>query len=359
MLPPGLADCPAVSETFITVPDRRGSRSVIIMGGSRSPAKGGNAVKAIVIDAFGGPEVLRAEDGPAPGPGENEVLIEVACTGVNPVDWKIREGMLSGMFPHEFPIIPGWDAAGRVKAVGRNVKGFRDGDRVYAYCRKPKVKDGTYAEFVTMDHAAVAPIPENVGFAEAACIPLAGLTAWQSLFDAAKIGEGDKILIHAGAGGVGSLAIQFAKQAGAKVYTTARTANHAYVTSLGADAAIDYTKESFVEAVRKREPGGIDLVYDAVGGDVQTKSYEVLKEGGRLVSIVNVPSKEEARRYGVEAAHVFVTPDGGQLRRIGALLERGAVRPPALEEMRLEEAAGAQKRSQAGHVRGKIVLKVR
>jgi len=316
-------------------------------------------VRAIVIESFGGPEVLRAANVPTPEPAADEVLIEVAYAAVNPVDWMIREGMLAGMFPHEFPVIPGWDAAGTVKGVGKNVTGFRIGDRVYAYCRKPKVRFGTYAEFVTMNQAAVAPIPKNVGFAEAASIPLAGLTAWQSLFDAAKIKAGEKVLIHAGAGGVGSLAIQFAKQADAKVFTTARGANHAYVTSLGADVPIDYTKESFVEAVRKREPGGIDLVYDAVGGDVQQRSYEVLKKGGRLVSIVNAPSQDEARRYGVEAAHVFVSPNGDQLRRIGALLETGAVRPPALEEMRLGEAAEAQKRSQAGHVRGKIVLKVR
>jgi len=316
-------------------------------------------VRAIVIESFGGREVLRLADVPAPVPAADEVLIEVAYAAVNPVDWKIREGMLAGMFPHEFPVILGWDAAGTVKDTGKNVTGFRTGDRVYAYCRKPKVGFGTYAEFVTMTQAAVAPIPKNIGFAEAASIPLAGLTAWQSLFDAAKIQAGDKVLIHAGAGGVGSLAIQFVKTTGVEVLTTASEANHAYVKSLGADVAIDYTKENFVDAVRKREPGGIDLVLDAVGNDVQRKSYEVLKKGGRLVSIVNVPSEEEARRYGVEASHVFVTPDGEQLRRIGALIESGAVKPPALQEMRLEEAAEAQRQSRAGHVRGKIVLKIR
>jgi NADPH:quinone reductase-like Zn-dependent oxidoreductase len=316
-------------------------------------------VRAMVIESFGGPEALRPANLPSPEPAGNEVLIEVAYAAVNPVDWKIREGMLAGMFPHEFPVILGWDAAGTVKDKGKDVTGFSIGDRVYAYCRKPKVGFGTYAEFVTMNHAAVAPMPKNIGFAEAASIPLAGLTAWQSLFDAAKIKAGDKALIHAGAGGVGSLAIQFAKHTGAKVFTTARKVNHEYVKSLGADVAIDYAAEDFVDAVRKREPGGIDFVYDAVGNDVQRRSYEVLKKGGRLVSIVNVPSQGEARRFGVEAAHVFVSPNGEQLRRIGALLETGAVRPPVIEEMRLEEAAEAQRQSQAGHVRGKIVLKIR
>lgn len=316
-------------------------------------------MRAIVIESFGGPEVLRQADVPTPEPAPDEVLIEVAYAAVNPVDWKIREGMLAGMFPHEFPVILGWDAAGTVKDMGKNVTGFRSGDRVHAYCRKPKVRFGTYAEFVTMNQAAVAPMPKNVGFAEAASIPLAGLTAWQSLFDAANIQAEDKVLIHAGAGGVGSLAIQFAKHAGAEVLTTAGEGNHAYVKTLGADVAIDYTKEDFIDAVRKREPGGIDLVIDAVGNDVQRKSYEVLKNGGRLVSIVNVPSEEEARRYGVGASHVFVTPDGEQLRRIGALIESGAVKPPALQEMRLEESAEAQQRSKGGHVRGKIVLGIR
>ena len=294
-----------------------------------------------------------------PEPVDTEVLIEIAYAGVNPVDWKIREGMLSGLFPHEFPVIPGWDAAGTVKGVGKNVTEFRIGDRVYAYCRKPKVRFGTYAEFVTMDHAAVALMPKNVGFAEAASVPLAGLTAWQSLFDAANLSAGDRVLIRGGAGGVGSLAIQFAKHAGAKVYTTACKANHEYVTSLGADVAIDYAAEDFVDAVRKREPGGIDLVFDAVGGDAQRKCYQVLKRGGMLVSIVDAPDEEMARSSGVKTAYVFVSPDGEQLRRITALVESGAVRAPVIEEMGLRDAAEAQRRSKAGHVRGKIVLKVR
>jgi NADPH2:quinone reductase len=313
----------------------------------------------MLIETFGGPEVMQPSYVHPPEPVDTEVLIEIAYAGVNPVDWKIREGMLSGLFPHEFPVIPGWDAAGTVKGVGKNVTEFRIGDRVYAYCRKPKVRFGTYAEFVTMDHAAVALMPKNVGFAEAASIPLAGLTAWQSLFDAANLSAGDGVLIRGGAGGVGSLAIQFAKHAGAKVYTTARKANHEYVTSLGADVAIDYAAEDFADAVRKREPGGIDLVCDAVGGGAHRKCYHVLKRGGMLVSIVDPPDEEMARSFGVKTAYVFVSPDGEQLRRITALVDSGAVRAPVIEEMGLRDAAEAQRRSKAGHVRGKIVLKVR
>jgi NADPH2:quinone reductase len=206
---------------------------------------------------------------------------------------------------------------------------------------------------------AVAPMPGNIGFEAASTVPLAGLTAWQSLFDAAKLSSGQKVLVHAGAGGVGSYAIQFAKHAGATVYTTARRQNHDYVKGLGADAAIDYARENVVDAVRALAPGGVDLVYDMVGGHVQKESYKALKPGGTLVSIVNIPEPEEARAYGARAHFVFVSPNGEQLRRIAALIESGAVKPAAYEEFPLEKAAEAQERSRGGHVRGKIVLKIK
>ncbi len=316
-------------------------------------------MKAMVIDAFGGAERIRATEVPTPEPGPGELLIALGCTSVNPVDWKIREGLLADMFPHAFPLIPGWDAAGTVSAVGRGATRFKPGDRVFAYCRKPEIRFGTYCEYVAVDESAVAPMPACLGFAEAATIPLAGLTAWQALFDAAKLSAGEAILIHAGAGGVGSLAIQFARHAGATVYTTARAVNHEYVTGLGAHAAIDYAKDNFVRVLRAREPGGIDVVLDTIGGHVQRRSYKVLGKGGRLVSIVSIPEAEEARPYDVRTAFVFVTPDGGQLRAIAELIESGAVRPPAFEVMPLEDAARAQERSRAGHVRGKIVLRIR
>ncbi len=316
-------------------------------------------MKAIVIDAFGGPERLKVGDVPVPEPGPEDVLIAVACASVNPVDWKIREGMLADMFPHAFPLIPGWDAAGTVSAAGRHVARFKPADRVFAYCRKPEIQFGTYCEYVAVHESSVALMPGNLGFAGAATIPLAGLTAWQALFGAAKLSAGEKILIHAGSGGVGSLAIQLARHAGAKVYTTARALNHDYVKSLGADAAIDYAKENFVHALKRREPAGVDVVLDTIGGRVQQRSYEVLAKGGRLVSIVSIPDVDEARRFDVRTTFVFVSPDGKQLRRLAELVESGAVRPPDFEVMRLEDAARAQELSRAGHVRGKIVLKVR
>ena len=316
-------------------------------------------MRAMVIEAFGGPERLKAAEVPTPVAGDEEVLIALACTSVNPVDWKIGEGMLADMFPHSFPLIPGWDAAGTVSAVGRNADRFKAGDKVFAYCRKPQIQFGTYCEYVAVHESAVALMPGNLGFAEAATVPLTGLTAWQSLFDTAKLSAGEKILIHAGSGGVGSLAIQLAKHAGATVYTTARAVNHDYVRSLGADTAIDYTTENFVDVLRKREPDGIDVVYDTIGGHVQKRSYKVLRKGGRLVSIANIPDPEEARPYDVRTAFVFVSPNGKQLRKIAELIESGAVRPADFEVMRLEDAAKAQELSRAGHVRGKIVLRIR
>jgi NADPH2:quinone reductase len=316
-------------------------------------------MRAVVFDAFGGSEKLRMAEVHKPAPAAGEVLIEVHCASVNPVDWKIREGMLAELFPYEFPIVPGWDAAGVVAGLGKGVTAFRVGDRVYAYCREPKVQHGTYAEYVTMAADAVAPMPRNLDFAGASTIPLTGLTAWQSLFDAGTLSAGQKVLIHAGAGGVGSLAIQFAKTAGAIVYTTAHGRNHAYVKGLGADAAIDYAREKFVDAVRALAPEGLDLVFDTVGDHVQRESYKTLKRGGMLVSIANLPESGEADRYGARTNFVFVSPNGGQLREIAALIEAGKVRPAEYEVIPLDRAAEAQERSRTGHVRGKIVLNIR
>ncbi|HYN39160.1 MAG TPA: NADP-dependent oxidoreductase, partial [Rhodospirillales bacterium] len=161
-------------------------------------------MRVMVIDGFGGAERLHPAELPAPVPAAGEVLIRIVCAGVNPVDWKIREGWLQSLFPHQFPLIPGWDAAGTIAAVGDGVEGFAIGDRVWAYCRKPEVQWGTYAEYVTMPADAVAPMPGSLDFEEAAAIPLVGLTSWQALFDAAGLAAGQSVLIHAGAGGIGS-----------------------------------------------------------------------------------------------------------------------------------------------------------
>jgi NADPH:quinone reductase len=315
-------------------------------------------MKAMIINGFGGADRLEVAEISTPKAEADEVLIRVIDAGVNPVDWKIREGMLAGLFPHRFPLILGWDMAGTVAETGTAVTGFRVGEKVYAYSRKPVVQWGTYAEYVTVPSSAVAPMPANLTFAQAAAIPLTALTSWQALFDAGRLEAGQSVLIHAGAGGTGGMAIQLARYTGATVFTTASAGNHEYVRSLGADHVIDYRRESFVEAVESISPQGVDLAYVTVGGDVLRHSYRVVRRGGALVSIVDAPDAEDARRVGVRATFVFVEPNGAQLREITRLIEASIVRPPEITEMSLEEAPRAQELSRAGHVRGKIVLKI-
>ena len=315
-------------------------------------------MKAIAIDGFGGPDMLQLLELPEPKPEPDEVLIKLAYASVNPVDWKIVAGRLQSRFPHHFPLVPGWDAAGTIAGMGAKAAGFSLDDEVYAYCRKPVIQWGTYAEYVTVPAANVAPKPKRMSFAQAATIPLVGLTAWESLFDAAGLQSGQTVLIHAGAGGVGSMAIQFAKHAGAKVLTTAGSANHDYVRSLGADFAIDYKAGSFVDAAREIAPDGVDVVFDTVGGETQAESYKALRKGGVLVSITAPPGAAEVERHGVRGAYVFVSPNGQHLRRIAELIDAGHIRAPEIQEMPLSRAADAHRLSQEGHVRGKIALRI-
>lgn len=315
-------------------------------------------MKAMVIDSFGGADKLHWADVPTPTAGPGEVLIKLAAASINPVEWKIREGYLAKAFPHHFPLILGWDAAGTIAAVGPGVHGFHPGDTVYAYARKPEVQWGTYAEFVALDARAVAFAPRGLSVEASAALPLVGLTSWQVLFDEAKLEAGQTVLIHAGAGGIGSLAIQLAKAKNARVVTTARAENHAYVKGLGADIVIDYAAEPFAPAVRRAVPEGVDVVFDTMGGQTQADSWDVLKAGGILVSIVDRPDAAAAAAKGLRAAYVFVSPNGEQLRDLAALVEAGKVKPPIIEILPLAEAAAAQERSRAHHVRGKIVLKI-
>jgi NADPH2:quinone reductase len=311
-------------------------------------------MKAILIDEFGGIDKLHFREVETPLPLPGELLLKVVAAGVNPVDWKIREGWLKKRIPHEFPLILGWDVAGVVVKVGEGVEGFSVGDPVFAYARKEVVQWGTFAEYVAVDASAVAPKPVTLSFAEAAAIPLVGLTAWQALFDTAHLKAGQTALIHAGSGGVGSLAIQFAKWAGAKVITTCGPNNLKYVKQLGADQVIDYTAEDFTKVV-----GKVDFVMDNVGGKVLEKSFRVVKEGGWLVTITDLlldPSK--GAPYGIHAGAIFVHPSGEELSKIGQLIEEGKVQVPAIEEFPWQEVGTALEKSRAGHTRGKIVLRI-
>lgn len=314
-------------------------------------------MKAIAISEFGGIEQLHKMELEKPKIDANEVLVKVNYTAVNPVDWKIREGYLKDRLPHKFPIVLGWDASGVVSEVGKNVKSFKVGDEVFAYCRKPTVQWGTYAEYIALDASSVAHKPKNINFAQAAAIPLVGLTAWQALFDAAKLKKGDTILIHAGAGGVGSLAIQFAKHIGAHVLTTASPANHDYVINLGADSALDYTKD-YVGQVKQMYPKGIDVIFDCIGGKTAHESIPLLKSQGYFVSIVEKMKAEDAAQHDIQSSYVFVSPNGKELAEIATLISENKVKVPNIIEMTLDDVAKAHGMSQTHHVNGKIVLKV-
>lgn len=313
-------------------------------------------MRAVYIDNFGSRDALCVGIRPDPVPARGEVLIRVKAAGVNPVDVKIREGLRKDKLPHQFPIIPGWDVAGEVAGCGPGVRRFRTGDAVYAYARKPVVKDGAYAEYVTLPERQVAEKPASLSFAEAASIPLAALTAYQSLFIAGRLGRGQTVLVHAAAGGVGGFAVQLAKLRRARVIATASAPNHDYVRCLGADSVIDYTREDFVQAVRRAHPQGIDLAFDTVGGDVQVRSADVLRPGGVLVSLLAYQDEAALQQKGVVTRYVFVAPHAGQLRRLAAWFDRGRMRTHLAAVLPLDRAAEAHAMIESRHTRGKIVL---
>jgi NADPH:quinone reductase-like Zn-dependent oxidoreductase len=315
-------------------------------------------MKAIAINEFGGPEKLELMDLPAPEPQEGEILIRVRAAGVNPVDWKIRDGLLKDRLPHRFPLILGWDAAGVVERVASAKTGFAARDHVYAYCRKPVVQAGTYAEYVTIPATSAAPKPRTMSFEEAATVPLAALTAYQCLFDAARLQAGETALIHAAAGGVGGFAVQLAKERGSIVLGTASATNHAYLRRLGVDKPIDYTARDFRESVRQSQKEGVDVIFDCAGGDTLERSVDVLKKGGRLVSIVDPAGIKKLKDAGINAFYVFVEPHQDELRELTRLIEAGRLRTLIAATFPVEQASKAHEMSKARHVRGKMVLTI-
>ncbi|GAA4017981.1 NADP-dependent oxidoreductase [Actimicrobium antarcticum] len=317
-------------------------------------------MKAIVIDEFGGPATMMQRELPQPVPGDDEVLIRIAYAGVNPIDWKIREGLMAKVFPHQFPITLGWDASGTIVQVGRHVAPSRIGQFVFAYCRQygTPVGRGTYAEFIALPAAMAVVAPANLHPAQAAAIPLPALTAWQGLHTAGQLVAGETVLITGGAGGVGSMAIQIALHAGARVLTVASLENHAFVLSLGAHAAIDYRGTALADGLRELAPDGVNLLLDCVGGTYLSEGLRYLRPGGRMVTIAGVPDVLLAGELGVTAQRIVATANPAQLQAIADLLAAGTLVPPPLEEMDLADVTAAHAKSKAGHVRGKIVLKV-
>jgi len=303
-------------------------------------------MKAVQIHAFGGPEVLRYEDVPRPEPKANEILVRVQAAGVNPVDWKIREGHLSGTLP----TIMGVDFSGIVESVGSGVTKYRSGDALFGQVAD---RSGSYAEHALTMEAYVAHKPEGLDDIRAAALPVAGLVAWQSLFDTAKLTSGQTALIHGAAGGVGSFAVQFAKWKGARVIGTASGDHAAQVRQLGADEVIDYRKTKFEEVARD-----VDMVLDTVGGETQERSWKVLKRGGVLVSLIQQPSAEKAAAHGVHGFIVYQKGNGDQLAAIADLVVKGKVKVSVETVLPLQDARKAQEMSKSGHSGGKIVLEM-
>lgn len=311
-------------------------------------------MKALVIEQYGDKDQLIEKEMKHPVPKENQVIVELHATSINPIDWKLREGDLKEMLDFDFPIILGWDAAGVVTKVGSSVTNFSKGDRVFA--RPDTTRFGTYAEYTAIDEHLLAHLPENISFEEAAAVPLAALTARQCLVDFADIKSGDRVLIHAGSGGVGHYAIQIAKQKGAYVATTASGKNKEWVETLGVDRFINYKEEDFSEVI-----SDFDIVLDTIGGEVQKKSFKVLREGGRLPSIVQPPDEKLAEEHGVKAGFEWLESSGEKLSSLAKMMEEGELTSVIGHQFDFTEKGlkDAHDLSETHHAKGKIVIKIK
>jgi NADPH:quinone reductase-like Zn-dependent oxidoreductase len=331
-------------------------------------------MKALVIHRYGGPEVMAVEERPEPQPGPRDLVIEVRAASLNPIDFKLREGKAKLALRTPFPIGLGCDVAGVVRAVGAEVTGFGPGDEVCARLEKNRM--GGLAERVAADQAVVARKPARASFAEAAALPLAGLTALQALRDTAHLRAGQKVLIHAGAGGVGSLAIQIAKLLGLQVVTTCSARNAELVRSLGADEVIDYTREDVVARAR-----GVDAVFDTLGGASELQSISLVRRGGVVVGVSGLPDlafarewlpawtrpflwlmtgkrRRAARRAGVGFRYLFMRADGAELAELCAWVDAGRLRPIIHQTVPFSRVHDAFAELERGHARGKIVVEL-
>lgn len=306
---------------------------------------------AVVINQYGGKEQLVEEVITLPELKANQVLVRVKATSVNPIDWKLREGYLQQMMPWTFPIVLGWDVAGIIEQVGSEVMDWQVGDRVVS--RPETTKFGTYAEHTIVDDHLLAPLPETISFDAAAALPLAGLTAYQALFTHGQLTKGQKVLIHAGAGGVGTYAIQLAKNAGATVYTTASEKNHDLLKRLGADEVIDYHTTDFETVLHD-----VDLVIDTMGGEIQRKSFTVLKPSGRLISILSIEEDPIIKEKNIHVEAIWLQPNGEELTNLVDLMADGKLESIIGAEFPLtqEGVFSAHELSETHHAVGKIVL---
>lgn len=306
-------------------------------------------MKAIAIDAYGSADQLALRELPAPPVGPDTVLVRVRAAGVNPVDWKVREGYLAGAMPSHFPLVPGWDAAGVVAAAGPAVTGFAVGDEVIGYVRRDDIQYGTYAELVPAPERTLADKPVQASWAEAGGLPLAGLTAYQAL-QLARTGAGDTVLVHGASGGVGHLAVQLARALGAhRVIGTASEANHDFVRALGAEP-VSYG-DGLLDRIRAVAPDGVDVALDLFGGEALDISAQLLSRPARLISTAD---PEHVSRLG--GSYLFVKPSTADLSVLAGLVDADRLTVHVARTFPLAEAAEAQRLVESGHVRGKVVL---
>ncbi len=332
-------------------------------------------MKAMVIDKYGNAPMRLAEV-PTPNIGEYEILAEIHAASINPIDFKIRDGKVKLLIKYEMPLILGNDFSGVVVRVGAKVSRFKVGDEIYARPRKSKI--GTFAEFIAIHEDDIALKPKNLSFEEAASIPLVGLTSYQALHDIMQLQSGQKVLIHAGSGGVGTFAIQLAKLMGATVATTASEAGANLVTTLGSDEVINYKTEKFEELLEN-----YDAVFDTLGGTSLEKSFEIIKRGGKIVSVSGLPNARFAKEHGsgffkrllfsaasykltvLEKKHdahysfLFMKPSGEQLRIIADYIESGKIKPVIDRIFSFEEAQQAMEYAESGRAKGKIIVKIK
>jgi alcohol dehydrogenase len=332
-------------------------------------------MRAMVIDRYG-KVPMRLAEMPTPEIGEYEVLAEIHAASINPVDFKIRDGKVKLLVKYKMPLILGNDFSGVVAKVGAKVTRFKVGDEIYARPRKSRI--GTFAEYIAIHEDDIALKPKNLSFEEAASIPLVGLTTYQALTDILQLQKGQKILIQAGAGGVGTFAIQLAKLMGATVATTASEAGANLVKSLGADKIINYKTEKFEEILKN-----YDAVFDTLGGEALEKSFEVIKSGGKIVSVSGLPNARFGKEYGsgflktllfsaashkitklekkhnVQYTFLFMKPSGEQLRIIANFIETGKIKPIIDRVFPFEDAKKAMEYAESGRAKGKLILKIR
>lgn len=313
-------------------------------------AENGREVAAVVYDTYGGPEVLKLRRVAAPKAGPGDVVIDVYSASVNPIDWKVRSGILQKVFPMTFPAVTGRDGSGVVVATGADVDKSLIGQRV---CFLATRGVGTWAEQIAMPASAIVAIPTNVTFEQAAALPLAGLSAWAGIVTTANVSAGMRVLIHAAAGGVGTMAVQIARHRGAYVIATCSETNVDFVHNLGAQQVIAYDKAAFENEVKN-----VDTVFDVMGGDVHKRSYKVLKRGGMMACLTAAPFENESAAYGVEVKIASVLPDQAALTSVVELAASGKLKTE-IDVLPLAEFAKAQEISQRGHARGKTVLKIR